>query len=148
MRLGQALQPYALPYTGLRGVPYPAVRELLLAAGMIGSVGGVGDYDLKHIRPRLDDARHIEAERGVAAHMSAELLLVEVDGRKAVDGVEVQKGATLEKALVHVEFEAVAKHIVGLDLHALGEPRKQALRRIRHQNLALPAGEAVLAPEN
>ena len=76
--------------------------------------------------------------------MRAELDAVEHDGGIAVHRVEMQEGVSFEEALFHREFEAVAQLVVGLDLDALGETRKQALGRVGHQDLALPAGEAVL----
>ena len=58
--LGDALHPHRLPYTGLRGVPYPAVLDALFAAGVPLGVRGVGDGELEGVRALPDGGGDIK----------------------------------------------------------------------------------------
>ena len=142
---GHALHPHALPYAGLRSVPYLSVAELLLAARVVGRVGGIGDDHFQHVAAGFDYASDVETEGSVAAHVRAEFLFVEPDCCKAVHRVEMQECVRFQEIFLHVEFKTVAKHVVGHDFHALGKSGKQTFGREGDAYLPLPAGKTVAA---
>ena len=54
----------------------------------------------------------------------------------------------LQKAVFHLEFQAIAQLVVGHDLDAFGQPGKQTLGREGDKDLPLPARESVTALED
>ena len=105
VRLRNGLEPDCLPDPGLGGVPDRAAVEPLLAAGVRAVLGEVPDPHLEQLVGRALTGRSggccsrespgdIEGEGEIAAGVRADLVAVDPDRARLVDGTEVKQEPT------------------------------------------------------